>query len=501
MVLRQIFAGNAASFDPEQGVDIALLNDLAAQVDAAALEYKKLREYWDGKHPVKLTERLRQFLTLNGITATEFSDNFMGVVISAATDRLDVSAFTVPGETAPDDAENELGPVAQFANETWAINRVDAMQKDVYGTALALGDAYVIGEWDTTVGGIVLNFNPPEFVRIFYDDANYLKPILAVKKWVTTSLDVTRQAKQALRINLYYENRIEKYISAGTTGGAWRRFFGTPDDEVANRWPVPWVDASNDPLGIPVAHFRNNPRGSSYGRSDLLDVIPLQDSINKGLVDGLRVMDAQGWPQRWVTGLEDTPVGDIASNPGTLLHAGSENAKFGEFEAASPAGVIAWLEHLAANVATLSKTPQHLFKIAGGMPSGEALKTAEAPLVRKVLDRQTVFGNAWEDVMGLAARIANANGVSLTLPDTGFTTEWVDAETRPSELERVQAINEKQGISNRQRLREYGYDEEAIVRILNELEQEPNDIADALARAFDRGDGAAGGGTAATGGQ
>ena len=103
--------------------------------------------------------------------------------------------------------------------------------------------------------------------------------------------------------------------------------------------------------------------------------------------------------------------------------------------------------------------------------------------------------------MGLAVRIANAHGRPLELPETGFTTEWVDAETRPSELERVQAINEKQGISNRQRLREYGYDEEAINRIMDELAQEPNDIADALARAFDRGDGAAGGGATATRGQ
>ncbi len=497
MVLRDIFTRNAASLDADQAADPVLLNDLVMQIDSAARDYKKLREYWDGQHPVKLTVRLRQFLTLNGITATEFSDNFMGVVVSAATDRLDVSAFTVPGEAVAEDAEpDEVGPVAQFANDTWAINRVDAMQKDVYGTAMALGDAYVIGEWDETLKAITLNFNPPEMVRVWYDDADYLQPVLAVKKWITTSMDVTQHAKQLTRLNLYYENRIEKYMSTGTGGGAWQRFV----DTLGGVWPIPWLDAAGDPLGIPVAHFRNNPRGASYGRSDLLDVIPIQDSVNKALVDGLRVMDAQGWPQRWVTGLDDTPVGDVASNPGTLLHAGSKDAKFGEFDAADPTGIIAWMEHLAATVATLSKSPQHLFRITGDAPSGEALKTAEAPFVRRVQDRQTVFGNAWEDVMGLAVRIANANGVALTLPDTGFTTEWEDAETSPSELERVQSINEKQGISNRQRLREYGYTDEEITRIMDELEQEPNDIADALARAFDRGEGA-GGGAAAAGGQ
>tara|TARA_R110000824_G_scaffold68237_3_gene176616 strand:+ start:2919 stop:4418 length:1500 start_codon:yes stop_codon:yes gene_type:complete len=496
-MVREIILGAARAFGDGSGVDRGLLQALSLAIDSRKLTtYAPLRKYWDGDHNVMLTDRMKQFLSNSQIKDGKFSDNFMGVVIAAVSERLDVQGFTVPGEPSADDGSP--GALAQFANDQWALNRMDSMQKDVYNDALALGESYVITEWDEVVGGVRMSFNPPELIRIEYDDGNYLLPTRATKKWNEQVLGINGTVEEHTRMNVYYDNRIEKYTSAGRMGSDWRKWSDVP----GGQWPIPWVDSTGFPLGIPVAHFLNNARGTTTGRSELKDLVNLQDAINKALVDGVRVADSQGWPQRWATGLDSNQSDDIQASPGTIMHAGAPDSKFGEFPSADPTGAIAWMEHLTAHLAFISQTPQHLFRISGNTPSGEALKTAEAPLVRKVEDRQAVYGNSWEDVMVMAAAVANARGeLGLEVPDTGFDTDWAEAETRSSEKERIEGINLKEGISLRQRMREYGYDSETITRIEDELKQEPDDIADALARAFNRGDGAAEGAAAAANAQ
>jgi hypothetical protein len=484
-MVTELFLRNARS-QGNAPLQRALIEALSNKITDAAQDYERLRDYWDGQHPTRLTDRLKQFLRLNKIDGNEaFRDNFCGVVVEAMTDRMAVQAFTVPGEAS--DADGNPGPAAQFAQDVWALNRCDAMQKDVYGDAAALGDAFAIVEWDPERQAPRISFNPPELVHIEYDGGDYQRALRATKRWMVTAMDASGNERGTVRLNVYYPDRIEKYAADTTAGGGgnWEQF-SDPDD---GEWPLPWT-FNNEPIGIPVVHFRNNPRGHNYGRSELSDVVSLQDAVNKALVDGVKIMDAQGWAQRWASGIEDPPSEDLQAQPGALFTSSNDEAKFGQFEAANPEGVIAWMEMLIAHIASTSRTPQHLFRVMGGQPSGEALKTAEAPLVAKIRDRQIVYGNAWEDAMRLAVRLQNANAEQqIELPDTGYSVVWEPAESRPDPLEQIETVNAKEGISRHQRLREYGYDDEEIERMDAEREQEEADLAEGMAQAFDRGGG------------
>lgn len=467
------------------------LEAIVAAHDSATQEYQEYRDYWDGKHAVRLTARMKQFLQNNGFKADAggFRANLCPLVIETLSDRLRIAGFTVPGETIPADANvvegdpdaGKVGPVAQFAAETWARNRGDRLQVRVHENAVGLGDAFVIVEWDEPERRVKLAYNDPSLVRISYDPEDADRMLLASKRW-TVSDD---GQNESVRLNVYHPDRIERYIRNGTIGGgSWRQF----RDDVHPEWPIDWTDSEGLPLGIPVIHFPNNDRGGAYGRSEIADVVPLQDALNKAVVDVVRVMDAQGWPQRYALGIDDAPSDDLVAVPGALFWSKSEHASMGTLDAAEPGGLIETMNKLEEMSAAYTRTPQHLFRVTGGVPSGEALKTAEGGLVAKAGKRAIVFGDAWEDVMSLALRLATANdALSAVLPDSGFAVEWESFETRESELLRVQAINQKQGLSEHQRLREYGYTDEQIARMDNERKDEPNPLDEALGGAFDRG--------------
>lgn len=464
-----------------QPVDPTSLEAIVNVHAAAKINYDDLEKWWGGDQKVILTDRLKQFLLTMQPANVHFSDNYLEVVVAAVTDRLNVTGFAVPGEHGEidDDGNEAPGPLAQFAVDTWTLERGDALQLRVHDTTVALGDAFVTAEWDPTLGRVALHYNDPRLVRVHYNPSNVLQPQFASKMW-----EIAMTRGTSVRLNVYHPDRIERWIRSGSVaGGIWRAYV---DDDFGG--VIPWVMPDGEPIGLPVVHFSNAPRGQTcYGRSEMLPAIPLQRALNKALHDLVRTSDAQGWPQRWATGTAGG-TGDLNASPGDVWVAEEEGAKFGQLEAASPEGVIAVMNKAQEDIGAITQTPQHLFRVtSGGFPSGEALKTAEAPLVRKVGKRQVQLGNSWEDVMALAARIAAANGVlDADLPPSGYSAQWESAESRPTELDHVLAVNAKP-ISRRQRLREFGYDAEQIARIEQEIADEPAPLAEALGRAFDSG--------------
>lgn len=473
-------------------LDAARLDDLLNTHNEAQQHYTDLESWWDGKQAVKLTERMKQYLSAHGAEGVEFSDNYLDLVVESLTDRLHVAGFGVPGEAQVVDGEGaeQPGPLAQYAADTWAANRGDALQLAVHDAAVALGDGYVIVEWDAVAGRPALHFNDPRLIRMYYSHENAMQPEFATKIWTMAMPD----GGKSVRMNVYHPGRIERWVRNGViVGGQWRPFVGTDGLPAVIPWTLDGT-TGGEPLGIAVKHFANNRRGNRpYGESELLPAIPLQRAINKALIDGLRVADAQGWPQRWATGVT-TATDDLDAAPGSVWEVESDLAKLGQLEATDPKGAIEWLNKLQEDLAAVTRTPQHLFRITGAFPSGEAIKTAEAPLVKKAQKRQTLFGNSWEDVQLLAARLGVANGALTDVPpSTGYECLWDDAETRPAELDHIASINAKEGISRLQRWREYGYTDEEIQRMQEELSVEQDDLAEALDVALNLNGGRPGG--------
>lgn len=412
--------------------------------------YSLFQNYYDGEQKTHLTERAKKYLQRNGLV---FCENFSETIVDTLTDRLNVVGFSAE--------DNEAA--AERVNYTWQRNRCDALQKVVHNQMAVKGDAFVIVSYDDKRRMPRYTWNRSESCKVIYSDDTDAAEF-AVKKWNTTTPSFANpDGRRITRMNLYYPDRVERYYSLTSAddeaNNQWAPF--TDRDELTGLpqpWPTPWVDASGEPLGIPVIHFANNAKDRRYGRSELKSVVPQQDELNKMILDLDMVIDQQGWPQRWATGVtsEDT----IEAAIGEIITTTSDQAKLGQFDAADPRGLLDAIEALIRRMASRSRTPVHsLLPGTGALPSGESLKTAEAPLEKKGGDRQVTTGDSWEDMNAIGLRLDEVFGGESFGEEVVLECEWDEIATRnETDYLAQQEAKNRLGVSNDTLLREMGYD-------------------------------------------
>lgn len=444
------------------GIDAAL-----KAFRATASNYREYDDYYDGVH--RLAFATEKFRNAFGSLFRAFADNLCPAVVDAVADRLEPIGFEV--EDGPEQA-------ADMAWDIWTRNRMDRRAGEAHLDALRAGDAYLVVWPNPDDSYPTLYPNPGSHMRVWYDDERPSVVSGAAKLW---ELDDGR-----MRLNMYYVDRIEKYVTrAKVTGGIPQK--GTafdPYEVEGEAWPLP-----NEYGVVPVFHFANNASIGQMGRSELRDVIPLQDALNKAVADMLVAMEFVAFPQRWATGLEveiDESTGKPKApfTPGVdrVWAVGSELAKFGQFDPSDLTQFLGVQDNLRLEIARVSGTPLHYLMLGGGeFPSGEAMKTAEARFLAKVKDRQVAFGNAWEDALGLAVRMAGG-------PEARLSMLWTDPTPRSDrEMVEIGVMKKDVGVSERQIQLELGYSEEQIERMAKEREEQTQQLGDAMLGAFERG--------------
>jgi hypothetical protein len=411
------------------------------QVKANAWRYRTCENYYRGKH--YLAFATDKFKNAFGDLFREFADNLCPAVCDAVTDNLQVTAFGV-----------EKGPskLAKDAWSLWESNRMDQRAGEVHLEAVRSGDAYVI-VWPDANGQPVIYPQQACVCTVYYDTEQPGLIRWAAKFW--------RGADLKIRANLYYPDRIEKYVTRGQSAN------GLPDKGESfvrfkvegEKWPL-----KNEYDVVPVFHFPNNASVGQLGNSELVPVIPLQDALNKAVLDMMVAMEFAAFRQRWATGIElsedkdGKPIPPFIPGVERLWTVDSHEAKFGQFEVADLEQFLAVQNDFRLEVARVSATPLHYLNLqTGQIPSGEALKTLEKRHVKKVKDRMTTFGNVWEDVMSLALKISSGRS------NLRLSTTWADP-FGPSETELLNSLVIKQslGVDEEQLLKEAGYAEEDI---------------------------------------
>jgi len=475
----------AGMVDP---VTLSLIQWVQQQIQTKRDGYELFRRYYRGDHRTMLTDRLRKFLELGPSKDLRFRDNFCEVVVDSMAERLTVTGFDAGSED-----------LDKWLWDTWQTNRMDRAQAVVHTETLALGDGYVLIDWDNEAQRLRFHSQEAEMM-IPHRNGSTGEMEWISKVWVQQQGHTPAQnAGTTTLMNLYFPDRIEKFRAQS---GIWLR----RSDEGETDWPVPWLDKSGAPLGLPLIHFRNASLSDDYGHSELSNAIPMQDVLNKLLIDLVMVADTAGFPQRYVVNI-DTGKTELEIVPGSYMEFHTEPEQtfaVGQFDAADLEKMLSAIEMVVQHIAGITRTPQHLFHILGNYPSGEALKTAEAGLVAKIIERQVDFGNSWEDVMMVALRIQNAFGEAApgASGDVILNTLWKDPQMR-NEKDHIEALaikREKLNVSQEQIWREAGYSQEDIDRIREELDtarERDNNIGAVLLGSFNRGGG--GGGTQAVG--
>lgn len=408
-----------------------------------AWRYRKFDEYYRGKHYLSFaTDKFRNAF---GTLFREFADNLCPAVCDAITDNLQVTEFGV---------EKGSAKIAKLATQLWQSNRMDQRAGEVHLEAVKTGDAYVI-VWPDANNAPVIYPQKSCICTVSYDTEQPGLVLWAAKFWIATN--------KRIRCNLYYPDRIEKYETRTQMPN------GLPDKDDAfvpfkmkgEAWPLP-----NEWGKVPVFHFGNNASVGQMGNSELVPAVPLQDGLNKAVLDMMVAMEFAAFKQRWATGIEVTldndgkPVAPFIPGVERLWVSESENAQFGQFDTSDLEQFLKVQNDFRLEIARVTATPLHYLNLqSGSIPSGEALKTLEKRHVKKVKDRMISFGNVWEDVVSLALQMGGNGNVRLS-------ANWADP-FGPSESELLGNLLIKQslGVSEEQLLTEAGYGEADIERI------------------------------------
>jgi hypothetical protein len=438
--------------------------------------YYLYAQYYDGDH--RLAFATEKFKSAFGSLFREFAENGCAAVVDVLAARLKVTGFEsslaeqkseditspLPG-VPPRKKVTTVDPMADEALKLWERNRMEEKQLDVYIEAFTAGDAYVIVWPDEDMLPAIFPQLADE-VNVQYDPNLPGDLLRACKTWFD-------DVEGRWHLNVFTRVEIEKYISR---------------DKNFPTKPEGWVyfeTVPNPYHRVPVFHFSNK-KTHRYGESELKDIIPIQDGLNKSVMDMMIAMEFASFKQRYIIGMEvevdpetGEPTDAVARDYGVdrMMAIPDPEAKVGQFDATDLDQFLRVQDKFWGSVSRVSGTPLHYFYITSGdFPSGEAIKSSEARFVARIENRQTSFGNTWGDVMLFALDLAGElealptetsgrkDYESITLLPT-----WEDASPRTeSELADTAVKKKAVGVSRSQLLKEMGYSDEEIERMLEE---------------------------------
>lgn len=413
-------------------------------LDAALPAYDEAKTFYDGKSNEKFTSAALQ-KALGSDTST-FLFNYSRIVVESRLNRMEVSAIITEDGSADD-----------ILADIWTRNQLDQEIQDALEGALVFGDSYLIA-WDGEEGVDVF-YNDPRSTRIIYDVENPRKKRFAIKRWMEGD---------KLRVNLYYSDAIEKYISkkkasATPKDSDFEQYF----DEGSEAWPVP-----NESGKIPVFHLRTS---RQYGQPEHRQSYGPQNSINKLLTTQISSIEFATAPQRYF--LQDPtansgvdPISDFGSNfarddddddsvsnlkagPGGVWNLKGISS-VGQFDPVSPDTFVVPFKSFIESMSTVTSTPMHSFNV-GALPSGESLRAAEAPLNKRVASLETLFGGVLADLHEFALEL---NGITAKVQ-----VNWAPvASYDDAELWATVDAKTSAGIPLRTALMEAGYTDEQV---------------------------------------
>jgi SPP1 family phage portal protein len=353
-------------------------------------------EYFEGQQPTPyLTKRMREIF--KGVVES-FTANWCAVVISACDERINLTGF----ESSDKKAEDTLAAA-------WDRNSMALEAADVHTDSLVLGECYAI-VWPGADGKAEVYYNDPRMIHCVYAADNPRKVTMAGKLWIGEDGNA--------KLTLYYPDHLEYYSSTKEAENASSSEAFMPDLSAS-----PDGKADNPYGQVPVFHFKIN----RHCQSDLKDVLPLQNGINKLLADMMVAAEFGAYSQRWIISNADT--GGLKNSPGEVwtIPAGDgtgQQTSVGTFQSTDLKNYLDAIDRLSMAIGVITRTPKHYFFTQAGDPSGEALIALEAPLNKKAQDRIDRFRPTWRDV---AAFICKIEGVAVKLE--AITPQFEKPET------------------------------------------------------------------------
>lgn len=362
--------------------------------------------YYDGPQPLPdvpdgAKQEFRRLLDMSRA-------NFVRVIVDSIADRMRVDGFKTD---RGDDVDQAL----------WALWRASSMPARSFGAhvdSLVKSRAYAL-VWPRVDAPTIPRISVEDACQVIHEsDAEDPDVVLAaLKVWTDDLVDVERA-------NVYLPDGIHKFErKRGQHGIGLHEGWTELGDAFV---PAPEVLAGR----VPVVPLVNREDVNAGGLSEIDEVIPVQDRISKILFDRVIASEFGAFRQRWATGLE-LPVNPETNQPIETQEAALKrlmvnpepDGKFGTFEATDLRPYLDAVEQDLVMMSRMSSIPPHYLTTKGEFPSGDAVRSSEAPLIAKVTSKHDLAGDDWERAMRIAGDIA---GLEF---DT-VETVWRNPETR-----------------------------------------------------------------------
>jgi hypothetical protein len=314
--------------------------------------------------------------------------NMLGLVVNSV-----VQSMYVDGYRAKKAADNAP------AWDLWQRNRMDARQIGVHRAGLAYGAAYV-----TVLPGdpvaVIRGVSPRHMTCVYGEDDD----------WPMWALEQRRSAVNGETLYRLFDDTTAYWVSAKNSG--------TPE----------YISDEEHGLGVvPVVRFRAVDDLDDEVTGEIEDLIPLQDQIDVTTFGLLVAQHYGAFRQRYILGwLAEDEEEKLKVSAAKLwtFEEGKEVIQVGEFSQTDLKGYLDSREATIRHLASVSQTPAH--ELVGQLVnlSAEALAAAEASKRRKVTERETMFGEAWEQVLELGGQVAGYD------VDPQAEVRWRDTEAR-----------------------------------------------------------------------
>ena len=436
-----------------------------AHLNAKRTTYDLLWRYYDGDHPlIYSTEKLKSIF--KKIDA-RFTENWCAVVVDSVLDRMNLNKPSVINNKDATKTLEALWASTGMADDVYSVH------EDVAVT----GEGFVIA-WLDDAGKVQTYQNDARLCHAQYDEENPRQLRFAAKWWSTP--------EKRVRLNLYYEDRIEYYVTA--------KELAESEQATAKSFePMENSPAANPFDRIPVFHFRSNKRGA---KSQLDSVVQPQDAVNKLLADMMIAAEFGAYPQRFVISAQGIEGANLRNNPNEIWDLvggvqGDQATVAGQFDPTDLKPYLDALNNFCTHIGIISRTPRHYFYMQGGDPSGEALIAMEAPLVKKCERLQAMLAPAWQ---ALSAFVLELAGLVVTPTDVWAGYEE-PATMQPKTQAEIRKTSVEAGMPLRTVLKTYeGWTNEDIEEMDDDAEAEQvamgsyaDAVLNSVQKSFDQG--------------
>lgn len=413
-----------------------LLADLLHELDSKQGRMAVLNQYMTGTQPLAFISPESRKALGNRLSA--MTVNVPSLAVSSLVERLRISGFSDPR-----------------AWDLFVGSQLDQTAPDAMADALTYGTGYVL-VWSKD-GRPVATVESPFECSVIRDPADR-SVVAGLKRY---------ESKRDTHCYVYLPGEVQHWV-APRTGPALSGYtrVGTVEHD----------------LGVPLVPIDN-------GHSEITDLIPLVDALNKLLLDMMTASEAAGKPRRWISGLEliEQPRVDVDGNPvldgdgqpvidvmspiadiNTIQTMVSENTetKFGQLPASDLSGFRDGVSVIISMLASQSCLPGHyLNPLANSqVPSADGLRASEAALTARAELRQLSFSRPFETV----GKLLIAVDTGRTHPDDiPLRVQWADAATRSvaQETDAVVKLVQAGILPTSYALAKLGYSDDEIARI------------------------------------